>query len=164
MARLAERDGATTILFTCSSTSPIIDIARKQVAVPIIKIDDAMAEQAACIGTRIGILCTTPSTLRPSAELVRSYAELEGKTVTIDAELREAAYKALIAGDRASHDAIVTEAALELAQDHDVVVLAQASLAHLQPTISRACSSLVLASPETCLAALGERIGYSHGL
>lgn len=159
-ARLAEDDGATAILFTCSSTSPAVDVARTRVAVPIVKIDDAMAEIAAGSGERIGIVCTTPSTKGPSADLVRSYAERDGRTVTIDVALREEAYRALIAGDRACHDAIVTEAALSLAQDHDVVVLAQASLAHLQPAIAAAVDVPVLASPETCLAALGDRIGY----
>jgi len=161
-ARLAEEDGATAILFTCSSTSPAVDAARAQVRVPIVKIDDAMAEIAAGCGSRIGIVCTTPSTRGPSADLVRSYAERDGRSVTIDVELREAAYRALLAGDRTTHDAIVTKAALALAEDHDVVVLAQASLAHLQPSIAAACDVPVLASPETCLASLGERIGVSR--
>ncbi len=159
-ARLAERDGATAILFTCSSTSPIIDIAREAVSVPIVKVDDAMADIAVRSGARIGIVCTTPSTKGPSADLIRSHAAAQGKAVEIDVELREEAYKALVAGDRETHDRIVTETALKLAEDHDVIVLAQASLAHLQPALAAATPVPVLASPETCLAALGERIGY----
>jgi len=47
LARLAEDAGADLIVFTCSSTSPAIDVARDIVTVPILKIDDPMYAEAA---------------------------------------------------------------------------------------------------------------------
>ena len=47
---LAQRGGADVVLDTCSSTSPAVDVARKLVDVPIVKIDDPMTERAVELG------------------------------------------------------------------------------------------------------------------
>ncbi len=151
---LAEKAGASLIVFTCSSTSPAIDTARQLVSVPVVKIDDAMAAEAAAIGGRIGLVCTTPSTVEPSANLIRSHAATAGKTVEIEVSLNHAAYEALMAGDRAQHDAIVEEAATRLAPACDAIVLAQASLAHLAEPIGRKVTVPVLSSPQNCIRSL----------
>lgn len=160
-AQLAEQAGATAILFTCSSTSPAVDVARRAVSIPIIKIDDAMAEQAVLTGDRIAIICTTPSTRGPSKALVEEHAQRLGRVVEIEVALREDAYRALMSGDRTRHDAIIGEAAEGIADRCDVIVLAQASLAHLQEPLSQAHNVPVLASPELCVSALGAQIEIS---
>ena len=53
-ATLAADAGADLILFTCSSTSPAIDVARRIIATPILKIDDPLADRAVTLGRRIG--------------------------------------------------------------------------------------------------------------
>lgn len=156
---LARDAGATVILFTCSSTSPAIDDARRLVELPILKIDDPMAEHAVSLGGRIGVVCTTRSTQEPSEALLRSHAAKQKKAIDIVSALRADAYDARLAGDQARHDKIVTEAALSLAADCDVLVLAQASLAHLAPTLRTSTSVPVLASPELCLEALAQWVG-----
>ena len=62
------------IVVTCSSTSPAVDIARRIVPVPILKIDDPMMAEAARSGARIGLLCTASSTVEPSSALLRAHA------------------------------------------------------------------------------------------
>ncbi|MNT47041.1 hypothetical protein D3C72_1837220 [compost metagenome] len=61
--------------------------------------------------------------------------------------LRPEAYQALMAGDRARHDAILYEASTEVSNEVDVLVLAQASLAHLRDALAADLSCPVLASP-----------------
>jgi hypothetical protein len=61
--------------------------------------------------------------------------------------LRPEAYQALMAGDRARHDAILYAAATEISNEVDVLVLAQASLAHLRDTFAAELTCPVLASP-----------------
>jgi hypothetical protein len=61
------------------------------------------------------------------------------------------AYQALLAGDRARHDAILREAATGIASEVDVLVLAQASLAHLRDPLAAALACPVLASPPTLM-------------
>jgi Asp/Glu/hydantoin racemase len=139
------------IVVTCSSTSPAVDIARRIVQVPILKIDDPMMAEAARSGMRIGLLCTASSTVEPSSALLRAHAAEQGRDVAIRTVLCAEAYQALIAGDRARHDAILREAATGLADEVDVLVLAQASLAHLRDTLAAELACPVLASPPTLM-------------
>jgi Asp/Glu/hydantoin racemase len=148
LATLAADAGADLIVFTCSSTSPAIDVARKLVPVPIVKIDDAMYAEAARSDSRVGLLCTTRSTLEPSRSLLAEHAAASGARVEAEALLVPGAFDALSAGQREEHDALVTESALALAQRTDRLVLAQASLAHLAEPLAKATGKAVFASPE----------------
>lgn len=144
---LAADNGADLLVVTCSSTSPAVDIARQVTLVPVLKIDDPMAAEAVTLGRRIAVLCTNTSTPGPSTALLHFHAAGQGRTVSVTPFVRPEAYQALFAGEQARHDAIVTEAAHVAAQDADVIVLAQASLAHLQPALARDTGLPVLSSP-----------------
>lgn len=156
-AGLAADAGADLIVFTCSSTSPAIDVARQTIGVPILKIDDPMAARAAELGKRIGVLCTTSSTKVPSADLVRTHARQQGRDVEVEALLVEGAFQALSAGNRDEHDRLVREGARALAKRSDVIVLAQASMAHLEEPIKAAVSIPILSSPRLCVEAVAAR-------
>jgi Asp/Glu/hydantoin racemase len=156
---LAADAGASLIVMTCSSTSPGVDIARQIVKCPILKIDDPMAEAAIRAGDRIGLLCTATSTVRPSTALLQSHAAALGCTVSIHPEINAQAYTALMAGDRALHDKLVRESAVKLAVEVDVLVLAQASLAHLRDGLAAETRCPVLASPPLLMRELAQRLG-----
>lgn len=157
-AGLAADAGADLIVFTCSSTSPAIDVARQTIAVPIMKIDDPMAARAVELGRRIGVVCTTNSTKGPSADLVRAHAREKGRDVEVEALLVDGAFQALSAGNRDEHDRLVRAAAAGLAKRVDVVVLAQASMAHLEDALKSAVSVPVLSSPRLCVEAVAARL------
>ena len=146
-ATLAADAGADLILFTCSSTSPAVDVARRVVATPILKIDDPMAERAAQLGPRIGILCSASSTQGPSADLVREHAARLAREIAVESRLVAGAFDALAGGDRETHDRLIRAAAAELAGRNDAVVLAQASMAHLADDLQRTLPVPVLSSP-----------------
>ena len=162
-AILARDAGASLMLFTCSSTSPAIDVARRLVDIPILKIDDPMAERAIELGTRIGIVCTTTSTKGPSEALIRNHASAKGKSVEVTSVLRSDAYEARLAGRQATHDEIVTKVALDLSAHCEVIVLAQASLAHLASTLERQVQVPVLTSPALCVEALARWLERADG-
>src|SRR4051794_10551194 len=126
---LAVDAAADLVVMTCSSTSPAVDIARKLTTVPIVKIDDPMADEAVRLGSRIAVICTNNSTPGRSQALLRAHAEAQGKQVEIEPVVRAEAYKALASGDKARHDELVTRAAQDVAGRSDVLVLAQASIA-----------------------------------
>ena len=155
---LAADTGADLLVVTCSSTSPAVDIARQVVAVPVLKIDDPMAAAAVAAGQRIAVLCTNTSTPGPSTALLRAHAAAAGRTVDVAPVVRPDAYEALFAGDRARHDTIVTEAAHEAARNADVIVLAQASLAHLQAGLAETTGLPVLSSPPLLMREIGRRL------
>ena len=154
---LAVDAGAELVVFTCSSTSPLIDTARRCHQVPILKIDDPMAERAVRVGKRIGVLCTTNSTV-PSSELLAHHAARLGQTVAVEAVLVDSAFAALQRGDCAEHDELVQAAAENLAARTDVIVLAQASMAHLTEPLAARLPLPVLASPPILMEALRERL------
>jgi Asp/Glu/hydantoin racemase len=156
-AERAEDAGADLIVFTCSSTSPGIDVARQTVGVPILKIDDAMAAKAAQLGKRIGVVCTANSTVGPSTEIARTHAREQKRDVAVEGLLVEGAFQALSAGQRDEHDRLVREGAIGLARRSDVIVLAQASMAHLEEPIAAAAKLPVLSSPRLCVEAVAAR-------
>ena len=118
------------------------------VPVPIVKIDDAMYAEAARSDGRVGLLCTTRSTLEPSRSLLAEHVAASGTRVEAEPVLVDGAFDALSAGRREEHDALVTESALALAQRADRLVLAQASLAHLAEPLAQRSGKPVFASPE----------------
>jgi Asp/Glu/hydantoin racemase len=152
LARLAEDAGAELIVFTCSSTSPAIDVARQLVGVPILKIDDPMYAEAARHPGRIGLVCTTSSTVAPSRALMAAHARESGQPIEIESVLCSPAFEALVAGRRDEHDRLVSDAAAELAPKVDRLVLAQASLAHLGEPLAARLGKPVLTSPEMMVA------------
>jgi Asp/Glu/hydantoin racemase len=161
---LAADTGADLIVMTCSSTSPAVDIARQLIAQPILKIDDPMAAKAVETGGRIGLVCTATSTVEPSSALLREHAAAQGREISITPIILPEAYKALMNGDRARHDAIIGDAAAAAAATVDVLVLAQASLAHLRDDLGATLPIPVLASPPLLMQSLHELCAPdSHG-
>jgi Asp/Glu/hydantoin racemase len=158
LAMLAADAGADLIVFTCSSTSPAIDVARKLVPVPIVKIDDAMYAEVARTDGRVGLLCTTRSTLEPSRSLLAEHACASGARVEVASVLVDGAFDALSAGRRDEHDTLVMESALALAQRTDRLVLAQASLAHLVAPLAQLTGKPVFASPEWMVRDVAARV------
>src|SRR6266481_7288227 len=64
LGRYAAATGADAILFTCSAFGPCIEaVAREQAPRPVLKPNEAMIEQAAARGRRIGLLSTFEPTL-----------------------------------------------------------------------------------------------------
>lgn len=155
---LAREAGADLIMVCCSSISPGVDVARQIVDVPVLKIDDPMAEKAVRIGDRVGVLATASTTLANSSELVKDKAQLKGRSIKIKSILCEEAFHALLKGDVEQHDRLVAQAALELAKDTDVVVLAQASMSHLACRIQRETKTPILTSPRLAIAAVRETL------
>lgn len=151
---LAQEAGAEVILFTCSSTSPAVNTVRQLVDVPIIKIDDSMMAKAVTLGSRVGLLCTSKTTVAPSEGLIREHAAAKGRDVAISTVVDNVAYFALREGDKAGHDAAVKAAADRLAGSVDVLVLAQASMAHLAAELAAELTVPVLESPSLCVEGL----------
>ncbi len=154
---IAADDSADIVVLTCCSTAPAAEIARSMSPIPILNVADAASAEAVRLGRRIGLLCTSPTSPGPSAGLLRQHAAAQGREVIVETVVRSEAFTALFAGDKERHDAILTEAAQEILPRVDVLVLAQATLAHLQAPLSR-LGKPVLASPPMLLAELGRRL------
>jgi Asp/Glu/hydantoin racemase len=150
---IAEQVGARAVLVTCSTLSPCVDEVRREVRIPVVKIDEAMISEAVATGTRIGVVATNPTTLGPTRRLLETRAAACGKVVEVVPVMVERALEALLGGDGATHDRMVKEAALHLAHDVEVVVLAQASMARaLDVVLEEERRVPILSSPHLALA------------
>ena len=162
LAQAAEAAGVDFIFNACSSLGPTMDVARKTVHTPIIKIDDAMALEAATRGTEVGVLATVPTTLDPTSDLVVAKAAEAGRDVHVHQQLAKGAFDLLMAGNREAHDDIVSREAVELAKTVDLIVLAQASMARLAPRLAKETGIPVLASPRLGVEDLAARVQASE--
>jgi Asp/Glu/hydantoin racemase len=125
-----------------------VEAAAPFAAVPVLRVDQPMADQAVRTGRRIGVIATLPTTLNPTTDLVRRRAQAAGKEIELTARLCAGAFDALMAGDGARHDAIVAAALRELTAQVDVIVLAQASMARVVDTLTPEERTVpILASP-----------------
>jgi Asp/Glu/hydantoin racemase len=135
-------------LYTCSSIGAAVEIAAGLSKVPVLRVDQPMADQAVRMGKRIGVIATLTTTLNPTIDLVKRRAALAGKDIHVVSKLCEGAFDALMSGDSAKHDTIVAKALRELSAEVDVIVLAQASMARVVNTLSESDRKLpILASP-----------------
>ena len=147
----AEQAGADFIVVTCSSIGPAAELGRRLVDVPVMRVDEPMAELAVKKGSQIGVVATLASTLNPTAELIKAQA----KEVEVTTKLCEGAFEAVISGDAVTHDKIVGAGIRELAERVDVIVLAQASMARVVDNLPAGTVKVpILSSPRLAVERL----------
>ena len=156
----AETYRAELALVTCSSVpmEMVVELGT-HTHLPIVKIDYPMAQQAVRAGRRVGVAATFPPTLGPTRRLLTTAAAEAGAVIQLVEEVAPAAYDALLTGDTARHDELLTAAISHLAeQDVATIVLAQVSMARVLPRLEGLLKVPVLSSLHTSLAAVRARL------
>ena len=154
IGRYVASAGANAILFTCSAFGPCIEaVAREHSAMPVLKPNQAMIEQAVTRGRRIGLLSTFPPTL------VSMPGEFPASLEVVP-KLAAGALAALDRGDRAEHDRLVVEASRDL-RDCDLIALAQYSMAPAAALVAEATGRPVLTTPDSAVLKLKELLGVA---
>jgi glutamate racemase len=155
---LAVEAGAEAVLLTCTAYSTVIDQVQSCFpSVPILAVDQVMVDTAVETATRIGVLATVAVGLEQQSEMLRRAAEQRGKHIEIVASLHPAAMAALQRGDGDTHDRILLEALPALAEQVELVLLAQASMARLVARLPQLAVP-VLTSPHLAVAHLRQII------
>lgn len=150
--------GADRVLVTCSSLGEAVESTRPFCPVPVLRIDQQMAEEAVRSGPRIGVVATLGTTLAPTARLIRRTAEQSGTAVDLVETLCDGAFDAAVRGDTAAHDALVVDALGGLIPRCDVIVLAQASMSRSVAQLDEEPRIPVLTSPRPALRALAAEL------
>lgn len=132
----AEMAGADYILVTCSSIGVAVEAAADLTKVPVLRVDQPMADLAVQTGKRIGVIATLSTTLGPTSDLVKRRAAKAGKEIELTSKLCDGAFEALMSGNTALHDEMVAKALKELSLQVDVILLAQASMARVVETLT----------------------------
>ncbi len=137
------------IVVTCSTLTPTVQLIRPFIDVPVVAIDDAMTERAVRIGNKIMVVATAMSTLKPTVSKLEQEAKIANVEITTDVVDNKPAYTAMQAGDMETHDRLVLEM-IKQVKGYDCIVLAQASMGHLQKQAEEIAGVPVLASPILC--------------
>ena len=143
-------ENADIIVVTCSTLTPALEEIRPFMRTPVVAIDDEMAEQAVLAGERIVLMASAASTLEPGTIKLHKEAAKAGREIKLERIHCAEAYDAIRRMDRETHDRLLIEAAKSI-HGADVVVLAQASMAHLEQKIESQIGIKTLSSPGLCV-------------
>ena len=145
--------GADAILFTCSAFGPCIEaVARRHAALPVLKPNEAMVEEACRSDVRIGLVASFAPTLQ-------SLPPEFPPGVQLDCEWADGALDALNRGDTAGHDERVVAAAQRLhARGCGLIALTQFSLARAAGAVRRSVPLPVLTTVDSAVAKLRSRL------
>ena len=138
----AADSGADVVFNTCSSVGDIADYGNTYAPIPVFRIDYPMAMKAVCEADRIGIISTLPTTLLPTRRLLERAAHENQRKITFVDGLAEGAFQAGQSGD-----SLIAEAATRIANQVDLFVLAQGSMARMEQRLSEITGKPVLSSP-----------------
>lgn len=130
-AKAAEQSGADGMIVTCTSVNEGTERIRPFLNIPIINIEEPVAEAAIEQGTRIGVLATLPTSPAAIGRVIQKKADEKGKRIQIINRVAEGAFDVLCQGNRELHDEMIREALYELAEQVDVIAFAQISMSLL---------------------------------
>ncbi len=142
----AVQEGCDAILNICSSVGEVADCAQDAAAylgVPIVRIDEEMCREAARKGNKIGVMATLPTTLEPTKNTIRRVSRELGKHVELVDCLVEGAFGL----DQEQFKQKMAEHAGKIADQVDVLVFAQGSMAYCEEYIADMYKKTVLSSP-----------------
>jgi Asp/Glu/hydantoin racemase len=110
-----------------------------------------MSKEAVSRYKRIGVIATLSTTLDPTLNLVRRWADKLGKEVSLVNGLADGAFAALNAGDSARHDQLILETGKQIAGTCDVILLAQASMMRMETALQEELGIPVFSSPRRAI-------------
>ena len=126
-AKAAEISGADLIVNSCSTVGEVADEYRKEVSIPVMKIEDPMCQEAAKLGTKFAIFGTVETSM--GAE--------RGEKAECKLFVQNAAWDALVAGHPEEHNRILLENIRKLDEEgYDAIVMSQVSMRALLPDLT----------------------------
>ena len=149
--------GAEAILNLCSSVGEVADAAQdiaRYTGIPIVRVDEEMCREAVRQGKRIGVMATLPTTLNPTKNTILRVAREMNKHV----ELVDALVDGAFGLDQDQFKALMSEYAEKIADQVDVILFAQGSMAYCEEYIHEKYGKTVLSSPRFGAAALKEAL------
>lgn len=127
-AKAAEASGADGVLVTCTSVNEATKFIRPLMNIPILNIEEPVADMAVKNGKKIGILGTIPTSPAALGRVVQEKAAELGKEIELVPVVAEGAFDVLCAGDVKKHDEMVCESLEKLAKEVDVIAFSQISM------------------------------------
>ena len=153
----AVEEGVDAMLNLCSSVGEVADCAQdaaRYLGVPIVRVDEEMCREAVRSGKRIGVMATLPTTLTPTKNTILRVAREAGRHV----ELVDCLIDGAFGLDQEQFKRRLTDAAAEIIDRVEVVVLAQGSMAYAEEHLRQVFGKPFLGSPRFGAVALKEAL------
>ncbi|MTI09619.1 hypothetical protein [Curvivirga aplysinae] len=148
------REGADTILITCSTLGVIADKYPRIGKCKILRIDNLLAERSLLSGSNLAIICAVESTIESTMELFCNKAhELDRENVEISMHFVPNAWESFKVGNFEQYSKSIAGYVMNNTGDADTIVLAQASMDKV-PNYLVDFSPTVLCSPQLGIEAL----------
>ncbi|NIJ41049.1 hypothetical protein FHS78_001330 [Parvibaculum indicum] len=128
MLALAE-GGARVVVCTCSTLGPVAERVADDADIPVMRIDRPMADEAVRSGARIGVCGALAPAMETTLRLLEDSAGKAGRSCRFTPVHFEDAWDRFKAGRLGAYHERIAEGLARAAADHDVLVLAQASMA-----------------------------------
>jgi hypothetical protein len=125
---------ADLIVCTCSTLAGEAEILAKDLVTPVMRIDRPMAQAAMRAGGRVTVVAAVESTLEPTRKLLQECSDGLAAGIVLAPCLH--AWPLFEAGDFDGYGAVVAEHVRRVAAQTDVIVLAQASMAMVEPLVA----------------------------
>lgn len=163
MAITAEEAKVDAIIVACTVLTPIVDVVKPFITVPIIAVDYPMLNTAVNNFRKIGVVATNaPSGPATKAQLEHIAKEL-GKEIIVDTEINTQAMTELKAGNVEEHNRLNALAAEELKKRGcEVIILAQITQASAEEE-TKQLGLPVLTSPKEAVKAVMQLIEGKTG-
>ncbi|SMO99640.1 aspartate/glutamate racemase family protein [Paracoccus laeviglucosivorans] len=153
LAQYGVSTGAQAVLFTCSAFGSAIDHAAAQIAIPVLKPNEAMFQAAMQAGDRIAMIYTFPPAAASMEQEFRDEVARTGSNATLTSILAPGAIEAARAGDIATHDRLVSQVAKGLT-GFDAITLAHFSTSTALASVRAVNATPTYASPPAAIAKL----------
>ena len=138
--------GADAVLSICSTMGDVAysvqDVA-KYLGVPIVIVNEEMCREAVRRGEKIAVMATLPTSIAPTKNIIARVSREMGKQVAVIEVLVDGAYGL----DREQFQARMLEEAAKIADQVDVIVFSQGSMAYCEKLIADQFHVTVLSNP-----------------
>lgn len=158
----AMEDGADAILSICSTVGDIaysMQPVAKYIGVPIIPVNEEMCREAVRNGNKITIMATFPTAIPPTKNTLVRVAEEMGKPVEVNEVIIENGFGM----EQATFKVLLADKANEIAEQTDVYLFAQGSMAYCQEYVEKRVGKTVLSNPYFAAKALKDGL-FKKGL
>lgn len=158
LLRHAEASGADGIVFSGSTFGPAVEEGRKGMKVPVLRIEEAMMDEAVARGGSILVVSTQKRAMPVVRATLDASAKRAGKAPEIKELWVEGARDALNAGDIDKHDRLIAEQSAA-AGNFDTIVLSMISMAPARTKMPAPLAAKTLTSGETTVARMRKLLG-----
>ena len=158
LLRHCEASGADGIVFSGSTFGPAVDEGRKGMRVPVLRIEEAMMDEAVARGGSILVVSTQKRAMPVVRGTLDAAAKAAGQSPAIKEIWVSGARDALNAGDIDKHDRLIAEQSAA-AGDFNTVVLSMISMAPARAKMPPALASKTLTSGETAVTRMRKLLG-----